>query len=156
MHLNLIEFKSFYSLKVLFVKLLCGTTYIQNNKLIIQNTHNLISALAKNKQQQMVQIKGFISKITIAKMQIFFSAGVQNNAYQTAIICGYFYSISSALAGYLISKNNYINIYQDIDPQYNKDALEITIKSIVEISLLDVFLALISSKIKSKEKYSGK
>lgn len=154
-HINAINLKAFYSIKVLFIKLLCGTTYIEDNRLIIQNSHNFLYNM-KDTKKQMVITKNIVKRISVSKLQIYFCGGIKNNAYQTAIICGYAHGISSALISYLITKNNYINIYQDIDPQYNKDALDLTLKCVLEISLLDVFAALIDSKAKYKESQSGK
>ena len=53
-------------------------------------------------------------------------------------------------------KNNCINIFQDIDPQYNKDALDVTVKCVIEISILEVLAALIVSLFSYKEKYGDK
>ena len=154
-HINLVNLKAFYSIKVLFIKLLCGTTYIEENRLIIQNSHNLLYNM-KDTQKQMVIIKNIVKRISVSKLQIYFSGGIKNNAYQTAMLCGYAHAITSALFGFLITKNNYINIFQDIDPQYNKDALDITLKCILEISMLDVIGALIVSMFSYKEKLSDK
>lgn len=150
-HINLIKFKAFYSLKVMFIKLLCGTTYIEDNNLIIQNTHNLIYNSQQNTKKQMLIMQNIAKRISVAKLQVYFSGGVKNNAYQTAMLCGYAYAITSAMLAYLITKNNCINIFQDIDPQYSSDALDITLKCVLEISMLDVIGALIVSAFKFKE-----
>lgn len=154
-HVNLVNLKAFYCIKVLFIKILCGTTYIEDNRLIIQNSHNLLYNM-QNTPKQMIIIKNIVKRISVAKMQIYFCGGIKNNAYQTAILCGYMQAITSALFGFLITKNNYINIFQDIDPQYNKDALDITIKCVLEISMLDIIGALIVSVFSYKEKLSDK
>ena len=155
MHLNIIEQKCFYSIKLLFIKLLCGKTYIDDSRLIIQNTNNLIYNNQKDANKQITQIKSIAKKITISQVDIFFSAGVKDNAYATAMLCGYTYAISSALVAVLISKNPYINIFQDVDPNYNKDALDITLKCQIQISILKIIFALISANKKLKESNNG-
>lgn len=149
-HINVLTQRAFYSIKFIFVKLLCGTAYIQNKRLIIQNSHNLIYN-TQNKEFQTQLLKCILPKIDITKLQIYFSGGIANNAYQTAMICGYMYSITSAIFSYFITKNNFINVFQDIDPQYGKDCLDITTKAIVQFSLLDVIIAMLGATKKYKE-----
>ena len=72
------------------------------------------------------------------------------------MLCGYVYSISSALIAKLITKHNCINIYQDIDPVYNQDALDLTLKCLIQISILNVLSAVISAKKQYKELGYGK
>ncbi len=156
LHINFINLKSFYSLKVLFIKLLCGTTYIEQNNLIIQNTHNLVYNSSKDAQKQMREMTNIAKKIEISKVQIFFTGGIEDNAYQTAMICGYMYAISSALISYIITTNPYVDIFQDIDPVYNKNALDLTAKCILKISILDILIALLESRKQFKENKDGK
>lgn len=151
LHINFVTKQSFYSIKVVFIKLLCGTTYIEDNRLVIQNSDNLIYTTG-NQKKQMEQIKQLVKKIVPAKLQIYFSGGIQNDAYQTAMLCGYIYAITSSIFTFCISKNNFINIFQDIDPQYNSNALDVTTKCILQISLLDVIVSLVVGNKKYKEK----
>ena len=154
-HINLVDLKAFYSIKVLFVKLLCGTTYIEDNQLIIQNTHNLFPPMKEPKKQLLI-IENILKRISIDTCHLYFCGGIKDNAYQTAMVCGYIQAITVALFCVLITKNNCINIFQDIDPQYNKDALDVTVKCVIEISILDVLAALIVSLFSYKEKYGDK
>lgn len=149
-HINAITKQAFYSIKVAFIKLLCGTTYIEDNHLIIQNSHNLIYT-TQNKDFQTQLLKCILPQISVAKLQLYFCGGIASDAYKTAMLCGYIYSITSAIFTYFITKNNFINIFQDIDPQYGKDALDITAKAIIEFSLLDVIVSIIKANKKYKE-----
>ncbi len=149
-HINILTKQAFYSIKVAFIKLLCGTTYIEDGQLIIQNSHNLIYT-TQNKEFQTQLLKCILPQINVTKLQLFFSGGISSDAYQTAMLCGYIYSISSAIFSYFITKNNFINIFQDIDPQYGKDALDITAKAIIEFSLLDIIVCAIKATSQYKE-----
>lgn len=149
-HINAITKQAFYSIKVAFVKLLCGTTYIEDNHLIIQNSHNLIYT-TQNKEFQTQLLKCVIPQLSVTKLQIYFCGGISNDAYKTAMLCGYIYSITSAIFTFFITKNNFINIFQDIDPQYGRDALDITAKAIIEFSILDAIISIIKATTRYKE-----
>ena len=155
-HVNFVNLKCLYSIKVLGIKLLCGTTYIEDSRLIIQNTHNKIKIPEGKMDEQMMIMKHIIKKISVDKLNLFFTGGIKDDAYYTAMLCGYVYSISSALIAKLITKHNCINIYQDIDPVYNQDALDLTLKCLIQISILNVLSAVISAKKQYKELGYGK
>ena len=155
-HVNLINLKSYYSAKVLFIKVLCGTTYIEDDNLIIQNTHNMIYSSEKDSDKQMIALMNITKKIIPSTTQIYFCGGIESNAYQTAMLCGFVNSISSIIIALLINSNPDITVFQDIDPIYESNALDLTIKCILKIRLLDVLVALMESAKQYKEKQDAK
>ncbi len=156
MHVNLINPQAYYSIKVAFLKLICGKAYIQSNKFIVQNTHNIFKTEGKMSKKEACIIKQIIKNINITRAEIYFTGGIKDDAYQTAMLCGNMYAISSAITAYLITNNNFINIYQDIDTDFNNDALDLSVSAIVELSILDIIFAVIIGSNKVKEKENGK
>ena len=106
--------------------------------------------------EQMIVMNQIVKKISVDKLNLFFCGGVKDDAYTTAMLCGYVYAISSALISKIITKHNCISVYQDIDPIYNEDALDLTLKCLIQISILDVLSALVSAKKEYKELGYGK
>ncbi len=149
-HLNVIENKGFYSLKVAFIKLLCGRMRVSDGKLEFENNNDL---LFKNNSDEEYLNKVFtkiLSKINVSNMELFIQFGNKYNAANTAIVCGSFQSIFCTI--YVMLKTRYKGMYQflDIDPNYNKDAFEITINAGFTISVLKVIQCLIKAKLELK------
>lgn len=150
-HADAINLVCFYSLKINFIKLLCGKSSITSSTLVTQNTHDLILAPMKSSPMQKAFVKQLLPKIKISKAEVYFTGGVESNACTTALLCGSVQILSSILTSALISSSPLINIYQDIDTDFTKDALEISASCVLQLSLNDIFLAFIASVFSKKE-----
>lgn len=146
----------FYSIKVAFIKLFCGKAYIEDNKFIMQNTHNLFMQSSEISPKEIEIIKQIVSSLKITRTEFYFTGGIDNDAYSTAMLCGNVYASTSAVVAYLITKNPFINIYLDVDTSFNRSALDLAVSAIVEISILDIIFALIIALKKYKENQNGK
>lgn len=155
-HVNGIKLLSFYSIKFWFFKVLCGKAYIEDNKFIMQNTHNHIYSNDKNAIKQQVFLKSIIKRISVHRAELYFTGGMQDDAYVSAMLCGYVQVISSALISVIITKNPFVNIFQDIDPTFNKDNLDFSAKILLEISILDILIAKHNANRRFKEQYGKK
>lgn len=150
-HADAISMVCFYSLKINFVKLLCGKSSITGSTLVTQNTHDLILAPMKNSSMQKAFAVQLLPKIKISKVEIYFTGGVANDACATALFCGSVQILSSMLASALISADPLINIYQDIDTDFTNDALQLSASCVLQLSINDIIIAFIASLFNKKE-----
>lgn len=150
-HFNLIELIGFYSLKVMKFKLLNGKMYYKNGKLYIQNSVNIIQEkLSKEFSQALTnEIK---SKIEVKKVEIFFSGGIAENSFSSAIICGGVSSAIQSIYSYLSQTYYNVKLYEDVDTKFGEDNMELTFDFVVTISLILILISIIKA-INNKREY---
>lgn len=146
LHINVLENKGFYLIKVLFIKMLCGRVRIKEGKLEFENNNDLIFKKSKDEVYLNKVFMCLLSEMEICDLQIFIEFGNKSDAAQTAIFCGALESVLSGLFAVLKTKFNYMYQFLDIDTNYNKDALEATVGTIISISLWQILKCLIKAK----------
>lgn len=152
LHLNLTNLSAYYSIKILFIKLLCGRTLIENNNLIIQNTHNLI--LKNDKEYKIKQglfIKQLVKHISVPKIELFFDFGTQNDAYLSSMVCGQIQILFGSICAYILAKNKMAHTLESVSPKYNQDVCEFSTKCILAISLYEIIKSKIIANKQHKE-----
>lgn len=145
-HINLLEMKGFYSFKVWRVKLLCGKIFLNNlNEFEIQNSNNMLNGeIDKNFLGALS--KDVIKKLEIEKIELFFTGGVSENSFMSAMMCGTVLSLIQTLYGYLSEQYECVHLYEDIVPTYNENNFELTFDIVVKISLFQICLSLIKAQ----------
>ena len=152
-HFDFVELIGFYSLKIMKLRLVNGKVYTYDGKI---KSDSSVSALGRNmcKEKKSILVKKILSEIDIKKLEIYFSSGVAENAFASAMICGLFNLIIKSSYGYL--SNSYIDIklYEDVDAKFGSDNFKITFDIVISISFIKLILALIYANKKFKEELS--
>ncbi len=96
--------------------------------------------------------KQIISRIDIKKVELFFTGGIVDNSFSSAIMCGSISSIIQTLFSFLSQKYEGVKLYKDISPTFDENNLELTFDGVISISLLAIFLSAIAALFKSNKK----
>lgn len=151
-HLNFIEMKGFYSLKIMKIKLLSGMIYINELKeFMIENSVDLISK-SYNKPFMRAFAKELINKINVKKIEIYFTGGFEDNSSNSAIVCGTVSSFVQTIYSYLSIVYDDVKLYEDVEPTFNENNLEVTFDGVISISFLKIIIAIIVAGF-TKNKY---
>ena len=146
-HFNMLKKKGFYSLKVLKIKLLCGRAYLnKNNQLVVENSINIMKS-HKSKDFILTFAKNFVSKINVKKIEIFFTGGMQNDSYSSAILCGVMSASVETLYSVLSQKYDNVHLYEDIPPTFNTGSFELTLDVVIQINLVGLMVSLVKASL---------
>ena len=151
LHLNLLSNKGFYSVKVFFIKLLCGRAQLSDGVIEYENTNDMFFNSNMDNRHLNLLLLELAKRINLNDFEIFLTFGVQQNAYITALVCGGVSGVLSAIVSFLRLKYKNMNQILDIDPNYKKDAFELTSTVTISINLLNVIIAWFKAKAKFKE-----
>ena len=146
-HFNIFELKGYYCFKVFFFKFLNGRITMQDDGLKMENSVNFMDGyynggFVKELSRQV------INRIDIKKIEVFFTGGIIDNSFSSALMCGSVASIVETAFGIFEG----IKLYKDIKPTFNENNLELTFDGVISISLLAIFFALIATVFKSNKK----
>ncbi len=149
-HFNLIEMKGFYSIKVLFIKILNGKIEFQNGKIIVDNSVNFLGG-KMNKRFARFLMKKLLASIDVKKLELYFTGGTAYNSFSSAMICGSMCSLVQTIYSFLSNKFDNVKLFEEISPTFNETNFELTFDACVAISLLQVLLSLIGAEIEKKK-----
>ncbi len=150
-HFNIFELKGYYCFKVLFFKFLNGRITMQNDGLKMENSVNFMDGYYNGNFLKELS-KQIIKRIDIKKIEVFFTGGVSNDSFTSAIMCGSVSSVVETVFGILTQKYEGIKLYKDISPTFNENNLELTFDGVISISLLAIFLSVLATIFKSNKK----
>ncbi len=158
-HINLLDLKGFYSVKVWRIRFLCGKVYVDSDgELMMENSADMLSKNYKNTYFKSL-IKELIKRVDIKKMEIFFTGGFAQNSFSSAMLCGSVSSGVRSLYSVLSQKYDNVKLYEDISPTFSYDNLELTFDIVLSISMIKIIISIIKANIannKIKEKiYEG-
>lgn len=143
-HLNMIELKCFYSLKVWFVKILSGMIISENGKIEMKNEETFLTG-SYNEDFVKQLTKGILKEIDVKKVELFFIGGFKENSFSSAIMCGSVLSVIESLYGYLSLKFDNVKMYKDVKPTFDEDNLELTMDIVVSVSLFTLLKVLLTT-----------
>ena len=148
-HINLLETKGFYSFKVMKIKLLTGRFYLDGESgFQVENSNDLVS---QNYNKPFVKelTKEFAQRIDVKKVEMFFSGGLKNDAFSSAIICGAVSSAIQSIYSYLSEKFDNVKLYEDVDAVFDENNLEVTTDIVISISLFSILISIFkANKVK--------
>ena len=147
MHINLLEYKAFYCFKIWRMKFLCGMAEIESGSFVVQNANNMF-AKEIDKDFAKAMIKEMLARLNIKKMEIFFTGGFEENSYASALVCGSVTSIVRLAYSVLSQQYEDVRLYEDIVPTFSESNLELTFDLVVSLSLFQLMMSLLKSKIK--------
>ena len=151
-HINLLSTKGFYSFKVMRVKLLTGRFYLDNDSgFQVENSNDLVS---QNYNKPFVKklTKEFLKRIDIKKVEMYFSGGLKNDAYSSAIICGAVSSTIQSFYSFLSEKFDNVKLYEDVEVLFDENSLEVTADIVISISLISILISIFKANKKNKIK----
>ena len=130
-HINILEMVGFYSLKIMKIKLLSGKIYTNElQEFMVENSVDLITE-AYNKPFMRALTKEFVQKIDVKKLEIYFTGGFAEDSSSSALICGTVSSVVQTIYSYLIMSYDNVKLYEDVEPTFGDDNLEITVDGVV-------------------------
>lgn len=142
-HANLLDLKCFYSIKVWIVKVLYGKIVWENEKFKIFNQNALFGGVYDDKEKQIT--KQLLKKIDIKKIELFFTGGISENSFSSAILCGSVVSLVETIYGYFSQIYEDVKMYKDIEPTFGNDNFELTIDLVASISIFQIIISLIKA-----------
>lgn len=149
-HFNLIEKKGFYSFKAWRIKLLCGRVYIDGNgELKIENTQNAIKDKYKDAYMKRLSLE-LLKALDVKKVELFFSGGFEKNSFSSAMLCGSASVFVNLIYSFLSQRYENVRLFEDVNPTFNKNSLELTFDFVVSISLLQILISMVRAKIEQK------
>ena len=143
-HFNIIEMMGFYSLKILKLKIINGRIKYENGKIVVQNSVNIIQDKFNGEFSRKF-IYNLLSKIEVKKVEIFFSGGISDNSFSSAIICGGVSSFVQSVYSYFSQKYYNVKLYEDIEPKFGEDNLELTFDFVINVSMFSIIVSLLSA-----------
>lgn len=149
-HLNLIDLKCFYSLKVWVIKLLCGSIVFEHGKFEVTKEDTIFSKAYDNEYVKIVA-REVVSDVDVKKLEVFFDGGFKDNSFSSAIVCGSVISMVESLFAYLSLKYENVKMYKNIQPTFDENNLELTVDIVVSISLWRIVRCLLVAGKKNKK-----
>ena len=149
-HFNLLELKGYYCFKFLCFKFLNGRIISKDGELIMENSVNIMS---KGNNKEFMKQAGLemMSNIDVKKVELYFTGGLVENSFSSAIICGSVSSFVETIYSYFSQKYDCVKLYKDIVPTFNDDNLELTFDIVIGLSLFGIAKSLILAQIKTKK-----
>ena len=149
-HFNLFEKKCFYCVKVWIIKLLCGKSVLENSEIKVTNQNTFITDKYDSKLIKMFSLE-VLSKLDVKKVEMFFTGGINEDSFSSAMMCGSILSIIEVIYGVLSLKYINVKMYKDITPTFDEDNFEFTGDIVVSISLIKLAMTMLSVKNKYKK-----
>lgn len=150
-HVNFLNTKGFYSLKVMKIKLLTGRFFLDDEDGF--QVENSVDMLSKNYNNPFIRemIKEFSKRVDVKKVEMFFTGGFENDSYMSAIMCGMISSFIQTVYSYLYDKYEGVKLYEDVDVTFDKTNLEFTFDIVISISLFSILRSIIKADKQSKK-----
>lgn len=143
-HFNILNLMGFYSLKIMFFRLLTGRFLFEDGKIVFQNSVNFMEDKF-NKSFSKQFLAKVVKKMDIKKIEVYFTGGIVDNSFSSAIVCGSMSSIIQTFYSIVSQKYYKVKLYEDIDPTFNENNLEITFDAVISISLVALAVSIISA-----------
>ena len=148
-HVNLLELKCFYSVKIWIVKILCGMANFENERLNVFNDKTIFSVEYDDKLKAFS--KEVLKHISVKKVELFFTGGAKDNSFSSAMICGTMLSIVETIYANLSLLYEDVKMYKDIEPTFKEDNFELTIDFVASISVVKLLISVFKSKKELKK-----
>ena len=148
-HVNLLELKCFYSVKIWIIKILCGMANFENERLNVFNDKTIFSGEYDDKLKAFS--KEVLKHISVKKVELFFTGGAKDNSFSSAMICGTMLSIVETIYANLSLLYEDVKMYKDIEPTFKEDNFELTIDFVASISVVKLLISVFKSKKELKK-----
>ncbi len=156
-HINLFDTQGYYNIKVIKIKLLTGRFYIDDKEgFSVENSANLMEGKFKSDFAKELS-KEFIKTLDVKQVKMFFTGGLKNDAYASAMIVGTACSVVRSFYAYLSEMYEDVKLYEDVDVTFDDNNLEMTLDIVISISLFSIIKSIIKAnknvKVKGESKW---
>lgn len=139
-HFNIFELVGFVSIKAYLIKLFSGKIVFEENRFEVD------CGKKKQKKKPLRLLKEYFvslsKRISVRKFECFFSFGSDSDAKLVSLLCANVLSFDAILSSILLNKYKHVEIFNDIEPIYDKEELQVSSRIVVCFNFLDVFLSL--------------
>ena len=150
-HFNFLNLLGFYSLKIMKLRLINGRIIFENGEIKIENSVNIIEEKFSEEFSKNL-IKEILARINVKKVELFFSGGIADNSFTSAIMCGGVSSIVQSVFSFLTQRYENVKLYEDVDAKFGENNLELTFDFVISISFLSIIISIIKAmKGKTRE-----
>ena len=154
-HINLLEMMGFYSLKIMRLKLLSGKIYTNElQEFMVENSVDLITS-SYNKPFVKALTKELFEKIDVKKIEMYFTGGFIEDSSSSALMCGAITSFVQTAYSYLSMTYENVKLYEDVEPTFDDNNLEVTFDGVVAISFINIMISIVKAAI-NKKHYKNK
>jgi len=144
LHFNVFEGVGFLSVKAFCFRLFSGKFMLTDDgKFEMQKKGKPKRKKKKPISLLYVYFTVLAKRLAVKKFEWYFTCGSENDARFVSMLCGYILSIDSMLSAFLLDRYKHIKIFNDIDPIYDKDRLEISASVVITFSLLDMIIGVV-------------
>jgi len=154
LYVNFEDLKAYYSIKILFIKLLCGEIKIEDNKLVFCNIHNKI--IKQNKEEQKKEglfIRQIAKNINTHKLDLIFEFG-SNDASISALVCGYAQMIFSLVCSHVLVYSKYAHVFEGVVTNYKQQTCQFTMQLILGINIIKIIKSkIVANKMHMENSY---
>lgn len=152
-HVNFLDLKCFYSVKIWLIKILCGMAKFENDKLNVLNADTIFNGKYDDNFKE--NAKEIVKRLDVKKVELFFTGGFSDNSFSSAMLCGSVLSIIETLYAYLSLKYENVKMYKDIEPTFKENNFELTLDFVASISIFNIIVSNIKSNKKLKNLKEG-
>lgn len=142
LHSNVFEMVGFVSVKAFCFNLFSGK-FTMNEKGEFSLEKNKKKKPKKKKPISLLSVyfSTLLKRLNVKKFEWYFTCGSNTDARLVSLLCGYVLSFDAIVSAILLDKYSHVKIYNDIDPIYDDDRLEVSASVVVSFCLLDMFVA---------------
>ena len=142
-HINIVENIGFAVVKVFNIRLFSGRLKMTSGgKLSLEKEKNK----KKNNKNKTLKHHYFLSlmkKVEVKKAELFFNGGTERDVYLVSIVSGYINVFVTSIFAVFMNKYKHMKTFISVEPDFERDRLELTASGVISFSLLDMFLSFI-------------
>lgn len=153
-HINVLENIGFAVIKVFNIRLFSGRFKMSQDGHLSMEKEKKNKKKKKNKTLLQHYFISLAKKVDVKKAELFFNGGREDDACFVSLVSGYINVLMSSLFAVLMNKYKTMKTFLSVEPDYNKNRMEITATGVISFCLLDMFLSVVHafiSYLKEKE-----
>jgi len=151
LHINYLNMEAYYLVSFMFISVICGKCSITDDGFLIENKTNYLFKKDEKTEYKGKLIQEYLKRIKVVNMNFYKTYGSDNNSMNTAMLCACENIIFDSINKYLKTKNTELNCYNHINPDFCESKNMLSVYGVIKISLLDVIISIISSKLKTRK-----
>ena len=145
-HINVLENLGFAVVKVFNIRLFNARFKMaKDGHVSMEKEKN--KKKKKNKTLSQFYFMSLAKKVDVKKAEIFFVAGSSQDAFIVSVVNGFVNVVSTCVFTTLMNKYKSMKTLVCVEPDYEKEGLEITASGVISFSLFDMLLSVIYSVI---------
>ena len=135
-HVNMLENLGFAMVKIFGCRLTNIKFELHNGRVGVKK--NKKEGKKKFKQIRKFYLLCLLKNVVVKKGEVFFSFGIKEDAFKTAMVVGCVNSLVCSMFAVLINRNKGMKTFVSVEPCYKENKLEVSVLGVVSFSLIDV------------------